>query len=161
MRTLLSLFLACNLSALAAPDVSDSNSVKLVTSNDGAIQDVLINYPSQAAAIKTAIANKLAAEADTDALKRLKDLQARNVALPAAVSKTVNDRIEAVRAAKETALLKVKDTDIARAKTAMDKLMADGVPITKATQDAVNAKVAPTPTPVPAASPKPSPNDGL
>lgn len=64
---------------------------------------------------------------------------------------------------KEAALMKVKNTDAPRAKIKMDELIAAGVPITKATQDAVNAAGRPSPPPKgsPTPSPTPTPSDGL
>lgn len=143
-------------------DVSDLSQIRIATPDRGTVvagdvRDVLANYAGLATALKTAIKTKLDGLDTLSAARYWKDLQDRNVTLPAASTTAINSRIDTFRQQKETALMAVRNSDPARAKAKMDELLAAGIPISQATQDAVNAKqpVQPTATPVP------TPNDGL
>lgn len=91
------------------------------------------------------------------------DEHAGTIARAIAANPNLKTKLEAaakkIATEKEKALMKVKDVDPARAKEKMDQLVGQGVPITKATQDAVNGAMKPSPTPSP--SPTPTPRDGL
>lgn len=166
MKTLLALALFLTLSLVQAQtvsDVSDLSAIKIQTTDRGVViagdvRDVQANYPTLAAALKTAIKARIDAADTATAAKIWKDLQSRGVTLPAAATTSINSRIDTFRQQKETALLAVKNTDPARAKAKMDELIASGVAITQATQDAVNAA---QPAPAPTPTPIPTPNDGL
>lgn len=166
MKTLIALILLVSLSIVRGQtisDVSDLSQIKVQTTDRGIViagdvRDVQANYPALAAALKTAIKARIDAADTMTAAKIWKELQARGVTLPAAATTSINSRIDTFRQQKETALLTVKNTDPARAKAKMDELIASGVAITQATQDAVNAA---QPAPAPTATPTPTPNDGL
>lgn len=144
-------------------DVSDLSAIKIRTATGEVVstdvRDALANFPALAPQVKQALRQHLNGLADdTEAAKRWKDIQARNVPLPQATIDAINTRIEAHRARKEAALRNVASTDPRRAATKMAELLANGVPITPATQAIVNAA---QPTPAPTSPPAPTPNDGL
>ncbi len=154
-----------HLHAADIADVSDLAAIKVLTDdigivNAGDVRNILngVNFPELRLKLRAALAAKLAAETPLDAQARLTKLTSYGIALPKAVTDAHAARIEALRAQRETALMTVKGTDPARALAKMTELLAAGIPITTATQNAVKA-AQPPPAVVPVV-PTP-PGDGL
>ncbi len=144
-------------------DVLDLSAIRVFTDdagtvNAGDVKSTLANYPALRTKLKSMLAAKLAAEDELSAQARLTKLTALGIVLPQSVLTAHAARIESMRVRKEAALLAVIATNPTRALAKMNELLAAGIPITQATQDAVRA--AQPPTVVIPETPK-VPDDGL
>jgi hypothetical protein len=175
MKTTLALIFACALSAAAqtpapiasvAPVTVNVSDLSFITINlpdfgqfisAGPVSDAIKRYPKYAPLIITQLESSLDIMDEPAASKRLSDLAAAGVTISKPVADKQAARIDRFRKQRESALMKVKDTDPGRAKLKLDELLAAKIPIDPKVQAAVNSAAAPAS----AASPAPTPNDGL
>jgi len=125
--------------------------------NAGPIGDAIKRYPALAPLIRSQLEAGLDTMDEPTLSKRLAELSDAGVSITKAAADKHATRIEKFRRQREAALLKVKDTDPARAKQKLEELLAAKIPIDSKIQDAVNRAA----TPIPPATPAPTPNDGL
>ncbi len=125
----------------------------------GKLDEAIKRYPSVAAAIKAQVESDLNTMYETTVAKRLSDLTAMGVTLSKAATDKQTARIDKFRKDKEPLLIAVAAKDPARAVQKLKEFLDAGIPISKATQDAVaKAQLKPSPTQTPVPTPTP---DGL
>lgn len=151
--------------ATTISNASDPDNILLLTDDAGVVRagtakEVAANYPTLAAGLRTAIIAVVDNDPDhVSATRTVSKLQRLGVfaSLSAAAKTRFINRIEALRAQREAALVSVAATNPQRAEQKLAELIAAGVPITQATRDAV-AAAQPVVTPT---TPVPEPTDGL
>lgn len=150
-----------------AASVENVAAIQLIDANGVWSQPNTLSNLWQNIALRPGLGNmlraKLAWYGPLEGKEYLTAIIAQGVTLPQTAIDAFNARIETLRQQKETALMTVKETNPQRAETKMQSLLSRGLPITQATQDAVNAAAGVSPTPAPTATPTPTPepNDGL
>jgi phosphoribosylaminoimidazole-succinocarboxamide synthase len=153
----------------------------------GTLHDCIANYPQLKDGMISETTKKLESEDEITAQHRMQILNSQKIDIPKAVIDKHNARIAKFAKAKEDSLnAAIKKSQVAvkidnttsqdqidaqlkalndaralavRAKSKQDELITAGIPISKTTEDAVNA-AQPKPAPAPASSPTPTP-DGL
>ena len=127
--------------------------------NAGNVAAFLRDRPEFTEKIYAILAAQLESADELTANRRIETLVDAGVTLPKVTTDKHAARVLKFAKQKETALMKVKDTDQARAKAKLDEFLAAKIPIAQNVQDAVNKAAAPAGAPMP--TPSPTPNDGL